>query len=200
LGEHIQLKYETGWVFADSPNGVKSGLDNSLLGLKWRFLDEEHTGISMSVYPQLQVENNTSSASRGIVDLGPNLFLPIELSRDFGRFRLVGEVGYQYFRAQDNEWIVGILGAFQASDDLEVMAELRSFSEKFLNRADVVVNIGLRQRLSERFKLLASVGTGLGNGPQATSFVAYLGVQLMLGHEQKDARSSATSARQFAER
>src|SRR6476660_1209307 len=26
LGEHIQLKYETGWVFADSSNGVKSGL------------------------------------------------------------------------------------------------------------------------------------------------------------------------------
>src|SRR6476659_8902604 len=24
LGEHIQLKFETGWVFADSPDGVKS--------------------------------------------------------------------------------------------------------------------------------------------------------------------------------
>src|SRR5581483_407243 len=55
LGEHIQLKFETGWVFADAPDGVRSGLDDSLLGVKWRFLDQECAGFNMSVYPQLQV-------------------------------------------------------------------------------------------------------------------------------------------------
>ncbi len=195
LGQHVQFKYETGWVSVDSRDGVKSGLDDSLLGLKWRFLDQERVGFNMSVYPQLQVENNTGSAARGIADPGPNLFLPFELSREFGNFKLVGEVGYQYFRTQDNEWVVGILGAVQASENLELMAELRSVSERFLNRGDVVLNIGLRQRLSDRFKLLASVGTGLGNGPEATSFIAYLGVQLVLGQGQTDAQSSANRAR-----
>jgi hypothetical protein len=185
LGDHIQLKYETGWVFADSPDGVKSGLDNSLLGVKWRFLDQERTGLNMSVYPQLQVENNTGSASRGIADPGPNLFLPVEVSREFGKLKLVGEVGYQYFRTQNNEWVVGILGWVQASDSLELMAEVRSFSQKFLNQGDVVVNVGLRQRVNEKLKLLASVGTGLTNTPGATSFIAYLGVQLMLGDEKR---------------
>jgi hypothetical protein len=185
LGEHIQLKYETGWVFADSQDGVKRGLDNSLLGVKWRFLDQEPTGLNMSVYPQLQVENNTGSASRGIADPGPNLFLPVEVSREFGKLKLVGEVGYQYFRTQHNAWVVGLLGWVQASDSLELMAEVRSFSQKFLNQGDVIVNVGLRQRLSEKFKLLASVGTGLTNTPGATSFIAYLGVQLMLGDEKR---------------
>ncbi|MEO8631657.1 MAG: hypothetical protein ABI612_26720, partial [Betaproteobacteria bacterium] len=147
LGERIQIKYETGWVFADATDGVKSGLDNSLLGLKWRFLDQERAGLNMSVYPQLQAENNTSSVARGLTQPGPNLFLPVELSHEFGKLTVVGEVGYQYFRTEDDGWVVGVLGAVQATDALELMAEVRSFSPKFLNRGDVVFNVGLRQTL-----------------------------------------------------
>ena len=44
LGEHVQLKLETGWLFVDSLEGVKNGLDNSLLGVKWRFADQERSG------------------------------------------------------------------------------------------------------------------------------------------------------------
>jgi hypothetical protein len=185
LGDHIQLKYETGWLFADAPDdgGVKSGLDNSLLGLKWRFLDQERSGLDMSVYPQLQVENATGSVARGIAEPGPNLFLPLEFGRDFGNTRLIGELGYQYFRARENEWVVGLLGALEVSDALELLAEVRSYSEKLLNHGDVVVNLGLRRALSPRVKLLASVGTGLTNGPETTTFIAYLGVQLVLGEK-----------------
>ncbi len=185
LGEHIQLKYETGWLFVDAPEGggVKSGLDDSLLGVKWRFLDQERSGVDMSVYPQLQVENSTGSVARGIAEPGPNLFLPVEIGHDFGKTRLIGEVGYQYFRAQENEWVVGLLGALEVSDTLELLAEVRSFSEKFLNRGDVVVNLGLRLALSSKVKLLASVGTGLTNGPETTTFIAYLGVQVLLGEK-----------------
>jgi hypothetical protein len=185
VGEHIQLKYETGWLLSDAPDGsgVKSGLDDSLLGLKWRFLDQERSGLSMSVYPQLQVENSTDSVARGIAEPGPNLFLPLEVGYDFGRTKLIGELGYQYFRTRENEWVVGILGALQVSEALELMAELRSFSENFPNRGDVVVNLGLRRALNPTIKLLASVGTGLTNGPDTPTLIAYVGVQLMLGEK-----------------
>jgi hypothetical protein len=185
LGEHIQLKYETGWLFAEVPQGssAKSGPDDSLFGLKWRFLDQERGSVDMSVYPQLQVENPTGSVARGVADPGPNLFLPIEVSHNFGKTSLIGEVGYQYFRAQENEWVVGILGALEVSDTLELMAEVRSYSEKFLNRGDVVLNLGLRRALSSKVKLLASAGTGLTNGPGTTTFIAYLGVQVLLGEK-----------------
>jgi hypothetical protein len=139
----------------------------------------------MSVYPQLQVENGTGSVARGIAQPGPNLFLPVEIARDFGKTKLVGEIGYQYFHAPQNEWVVGTLGALQVSDALELMAEVRSYSQNFLNRGDVIVNVGLRQALNSRFKLLASVGTGVTNGPDATSFIAYLGIQLALGEDKK---------------
>ncbi len=137
----------------------------------------------MSVYPQLQVENSTGSVARGIAEPGPNLFLPLEVGHDFGKTRLIGELGYQYFRTRENEWVAGLLGALQVSDALEVMAEVRSFSENLLNHGDVVVNLGLRRVLSPRVKLLASVGTGLTNNADTPTFIAYLGVQLVLGEK-----------------
>src|SRR5690349_3559576 len=163
----------TGGGFGDDPNGVTRGRTNSLLGLKWRFLDQEKAGFNMSVYPQLQVENNTGSVARGIANPGPNLFLPVEVSREFGKVTLVAEVGYQYFRADTNEWVVGVIGAVKPNDDLELLAEVRNYSDKFLNRGDLIVNLGLRQALGSHFKLLAAVGTGLTSSPGPTSFMTY---------------------------
>jgi len=189
LGESIQLKYETGWVLASAPGGAatNSGLDDSLLGVKWRFLDQARSGVAMSVYPQLQVENSTGSVARGIAEPAPNLFLPVEIAHDFGKWQLVGEIGYQYFRTLPNEWVAGVLGALQASERLELLAEVRSFTERPFNRGDVLVNFGLRHELSSRFKLLASAGTSVtaASGPEAITFIAYLGIQILLGDETK---------------
>jgi hypothetical protein len=75
------------------------------------------------------------------------------------------------------------LGSLAASDTLELLAEVRSFSEKFLNGGDVILNAGMRLALSSKVKLLASAGTGLTNAPGATTFIAYLGVQVLLGEK-----------------
>lgn len=183
LGDHIQLKYETGWIFAASPDGreARNGLDNSLFGLKWRFLDQETSGVDMSTYPQLHLENNNRSAARGVANPGPNLFLPVSIARRFGRTAVLVEVGYQYSRILPDEWVFGLLGAFYWLEDLELLAEVRRFSETLHSRADVVANVGLRRALGPGFRLLASIGTGVSNGPEVTRFIAYLGIQMMLG-------------------
>lgn len=185
VGERIQLKLESGWVFADAPDGVKSGLDDVLLGVKWRFLDQEHAGLNVSVYPQLQVSNGTGSVARGVATPGPNLLLPVEVSHEMGRVKLVGEAGYQRFHTEDSEWVVGALAAVEVTDKLELMAEVRNFSTRLLNRGDTIVNVGLRQDLGNRLKLLASIGTGLTNTPGATSFIAYVGIQVILGDDKR---------------
>ena len=188
FGDHVQLKYETRWLLSSSEDGggTKSGLDNSLLGVKWRFLDEDRSGLDMSVYPQLEVENFTGSVSRGIAEPGPNLFLPVEVGRAFGNIKLVGEAGYQYFHAGDNEWVFGVLAAMQVSGKLELLAEVRSFSDKLLNNADVIGNVGFRHALTDSLKLVGSVGTGLNNRTDSTTFIAYLGVQWVLGKKAQE--------------
>jgi hypothetical protein len=171
-GEHIQLKYETGYLLTDGTgSGLKGDLDDSLLGFKWRFLDQERAGIDASVYPQLELQNAHRSVTRGAPEPDPNLFLPIEIGRAIGPLRLIAEVGYQYSRSQENEWSAGILGALEVSKTLELLAEMRSISETFLSRGDVIANVGFRQELGVRVKLMASAGTGLRGGPDATHFI-----------------------------
>jgi len=185
LGERIQLKYETAWLrSAPTASGQsESGVDDSLLGLKWRFLDRERAGFDMSVYPQLQIENSGSSVARGVAEPGPNLFLPVEVGLTVGRAKLVGEVGYQYFDARENEWVIGLLSAFRLSEKRELLAELRGVGRGFLDQDDVILNVGLRQELGSRLRLAASVGTGLTHGEDTTSLTAYVGIQLLLNEK-----------------
>jgi hypothetical protein len=185
MGDNIQLKYETGWAYVGPSEGenVRSGLDNSLLGLKWRFLDQKRSQVDVSVYPQLGVENSTGSVGRGIVEPAPNLFLPVEIGHSFGKVKLIGELGYQYFHTQPNEWVVGLLTAMDATESLELMAEIHRDSEKLLDGGDAVLNVGLRTPLGSKIRLLASVGTGLTNKPETPTFIAYLGIQMLIGEK-----------------
>jgi hypothetical protein len=183
LGDHIQLKYETGYLFVSGPgtDGVKHDFDDSLLGIKWRFLDQGKAGVDMSVYPQLDLVNSNPSVRRGVAEPGPNLLLPIEVAHAFGSFTLVSEIGYQYWSEQPNEWVAGLLGAIEVTKQLELMAELRSISEHFLSGGDLIVNVGLRREIVGHLKLLAAAGTGLRSGADTTRFVGYLGFQFFTG-------------------
>src|SRR5438270_10300389 len=71
LGKRIQLKFEIPFVIQGA-NGAptKSGLGNSDFGVKWRFYENPQLGLDISTYPQLEFNNPTASARRGIVDAG----------------------------------------------------------------------------------------------------------------------------------
>jgi hypothetical protein len=195
LGDHIQLKYETGYLVVSGVGGIDSvgsvsgsgsggtrrDLDDSLLGVKWRFLDQDKAKFDVSMYPQLDLVNSNRSVRRGVAESGPNLLLPIEVAHAFGSFTLVSEVGYQYSSEIPNEWVAGVLGAFEVTKQLELMAEIHSASEHFLTGGDLVVNVGLRQEIVGHLKLIAAAGTGLRNGTDTTRFVGYLGFQFSTG-------------------
>jgi hypothetical protein len=183
LGDHIQLKYETGYLVAGGvgSDGVRRDVDDSLLGVKWRFLDQDTAKVDMSMYPQLDLINSNRSVRRGVAEPGPNLLLPVEVAHAFGSVTLVSEVGYQYSSERPNEWVAGLLGAFEVTKQFELMAEIRSVSDHFLSSGDLVFNVGLRQEIVGHFELIAAAGTGLRNGTDTTRFVGYLGFQLLTG-------------------
>ena len=79
LGNRIQLKFELPLAIEESrgPSGhVVAGLGNSLLGVKWRFyahhpkseesgqIDKKEANFGISTYPQLLLNNPTSSKRR----------------------------------------------------------------------------------------------------------------------------------------
>ena len=164
LGERIQLKYELPWIFS-KPEGeeTRDGIGNSVLGIKWRFLDEERQGIAMSIYPQVEFITANSSVERGLVDKGTKYILPVEIERKIGPVNVTGEVGYIFNPENENQWFYGLAFGYQTSKDFEWVGEIFGVTSSNFDWAthDLVFNLGFRWKLTNWLNLNTSAGRSL---------------------------------------
>ncbi len=175
LGERVQLKYEASWVRLQA-KGVSSedGISNSLIGVKWRFLDDEKTGWQMSTYPQYEFRNpHSSSARHGLSDDQNAFLLPFELQKTIGRAGLNLEVGRIFPSHGEGFWIYGLAAGWQATEKYEIAAELHGEGDE-----ELATNLGMRLRCTPHGTLLLSIGRELYNHDEArASLLSYAGWQ-----------------------
>jgi hypothetical protein len=178
-GEHIQLKLDLPWTFVrESGKRWKSGLGTVNAGVKWRFIDSEDHGFSMSTYPQYLSAWLASSKNRGIASPEKEFFLPMEMSTRLGDWRLDAEVGRNFVRHGENEWIAGGIVAHACGADRECLFEVRETHAPHDSRT--LLNFGMRWKLGERLALLASAGREVGaRTDEQQGFLFYLGFQLL---------------------
>src|SRR5260221_5872953 len=123
-GDFIQLKLDVPWVFArESGEPWKSGLGKGDAGVKWRFIDEEQAGYSVSTYPQYTWNILPSSASRGITDTEHEFLLPIEVSKKVGEVGLDAEAGRNFVSRGANQWVLGGIVAPKCGEKIECLFE-----------------------------------------------------------------------------
>lgn len=180
LGSRIQLKYEIPWtvlVSRDAP--AQTGLGNSLVGIKWRFLDKERHGISVSAYPQLEFTHPTSSADKGLVDRGKKLLLPIELARKIGPFETTWEWGYHFRERQKDEWVYGVALGHALWKRLELLGEMHGTALRSFGEDELLFDVGGRLRLTQHTALIYTSGRSM-RGPrrEAPTWFGYIGMQL----------------------
>jgi hypothetical protein len=162
VGERIQLKYEVPWVTLKEEGGrVKGGIGNSLFGIKYRFLDQDRHGIAMSVYPQFEFNNSSSSADRGLVDKGITFLLPFQVEKQIGKLTVNPELGYLFRQKGDNQWIYGLALFYDLSKNLELVGEVHGTANPNLTKHEPVFNLGFRLKLSQTIALNASAGRSL---------------------------------------
>jgi hypothetical protein len=177
IREHIQLNYSVSWIVLDSRDeGTHSGLSNSELAVKWRFLDEGKHGIAISVYPRLIINNPTNSAARGLADKGTAFRLPVQLEKKIGVINFNLEFGHEFRR--DDEWIYGLALKYSEIKGTELLAEIFGTADKDFNRNVVVSNIGIRFEVGAHYSVLASIGRSLHSAPDQPTLLSYLGLQL----------------------
>ena len=163
---------------------------------------EPATNFSISTYPQLYLDNPTRSVPRGVVAPGPNFFLPIEVNARIGPIRLDGEVGYNFGNhALPQSWGRGLLVGHEFTDRTEAYLEL--YDEQDANtlpagqgigqfatggpkQRETTLGLGGRQTLnhSKTLNLLLMAGRSfqaITNTNSQPSWIAYVGVQLLLG-------------------
>jgi hypothetical protein len=180
VGERLQLKVETGWViFRDNVPSTRSGADTALVGVKYRFLDEDRAGVAVSIYPQFQFHHFFSSNDPELVEPGNQYILPLEFSKTFGDWEVNPEIGYLYGTIVSSELFYGAVLAFEGLKPWEPLAEIHVNTSLDGAGSVTLLNAGFRYTFNPRMNLLAAVGHTVTHVAGATTELdTYLGLQL----------------------
>jgi hypothetical protein len=206
-GDRIQLKYELPMAVAtDANNTTRAGLGESLLGVKWRPFEyhrggeaksDENMLFSLGTYPQASINNPTSAVRRGIVENGPQYYLPIEFTAKTGWVNWNGEVGHWFGnKLIPSRWGRGLIAGHEFNDRLELYSEVYDLQDA--NRIgpapkqrELTLDLGGRQSLnhSNKIRLLFMGGRAIQAVTRQNSepnWIAYLGVQFLLGPKEQE--------------
>jgi hypothetical protein len=178
LSKTTQLKIEIPWLVVHTYNQPRiNGLGNTNIGVRWRFRDEgEHHRVALSLYPQIEFNNPTSSVRRGLVDKGPEFLMPLQWQTQVGKFGINGDVGYRFKRGPD-EIIYGVVVGREIKERFELLGEVHGTGPRSaLGESEVVYNFGSRVKLTGHLTLITSAGASL-RRHHDPRFIAYLGIQ-----------------------
>jgi len=154
-GENVQLSVDMPWTFVQESNqSWKSGLGAGAIAVKWRFVDIEDSGFSMSIHPQYMWNWLPSSANRGITAPGRQVFVPFEAATVVGEFGLDAEVGRNFVQQGSNQWIAGFVAGHSCGENVECVGEVRATSAP--HNSQTLVQFGVHWKLNESSFVLAS--------------------------------------------
>jgi Putative MetA-pathway of phenol degradation len=192
VGERIQLTYENAWLRVNNPASqsqpgqlesgkTEFGLGQSNPGVKWRFYDAGESGLSVSVFPQLFLNNPNDAVRRGITSPSSSFLLPVEFSRKFGPIDVDYELGYQFVHKGPDGWLMGLVVGHEFTKKFEVDMELYSQGTFHPSGNQPSIDFGARYKLHNPIILLVMAGRSLeparNNQPY---FLGYFGLQFLL--------------------
>ncbi len=186
LGDRIQLKFEIPYLLEQDGSGqYRKAFGDSLVGIKWRFYQQRHSGgWQISTYPQVEILNPRQSDDGQRVGRSARVLLPFEVTRSVGPIDINLEVGYWIAKRNPDERILGLAvgreftkkleGVFEIYDDVVLGGRSRS----------TTLDLGGRYGLRKNLILLFMGGhriVGSGRDDGQPSFVGYFGLQFLLG-------------------
>jgi len=174
----IQLKLEIPIkVVHEDNNGTAGGAGDLLLGVKWRFFNNEKSQLQLGVYPQLLLPSGDHA--RGLGEGRTAFVLPFVAQKSWGQWTLYGNVGYWWRTAAEtrNYVYAGTVLEREINERLTLGAELSGNSSKERGgRSDFAFNIGGTWKLSTHLNLLFAGGRDIVGDTHA---MAYIGLQVL---------------------
>jgi hypothetical protein len=175
---NIQLKLEIPVaVVQRDDDRTTAGPGDLLLGVKWRFYNDERSQVQLGVYPQLLAP--TGDESRGLGEGRTAFVLPLLAQQSWGKWTVYGNVGFWWQTAAEtrNYFYAGAVLQREINERLELGAELFGNTPKERDgRSDVAFNIGGTWKLSQHLNLLFSGGRDIVGDTHA---MVYIGLQLL---------------------
>jgi hypothetical protein len=207
-GNRIQLMCSPSLAAATDPkNTTRAGLGESQFGVKWRYFEHQRAGepksdenmdFSLGTYPQALINNPTSTVRRGIVENGPQYYLPVEFTARLGPIDLNGEAGRWFGnKLVPSRWGRGLIAGHEFNQRLELYGEIYDLQDA--NRIGSVpkqraltLDMGGRQTLDRggHLRLIFMGGRGIQAVTRQNSepnWIAYVGLQILLGPKEANA-------------
>ncbi len=182
IGDRIQLTYESAWLRVQSPSSpVKYGMGQSNPGVKWRFYDKGESGLNISVFPQLFLNNPNDAVRRGITAASESFLLPIEFSRKIGPVDVNYEMGYQFTHKGRDGGFLGLVVGRDVTRKLELDMEFYYQHTFHPSVNQPTIDFGARYKLHSPVILLLMAGRSLeASRSDQSYFVGYFGIQFLL--------------------
>ena len=182
LGDRIQLTFESAWLRVKNVgDAAKYGLGQDQLGVKWRFYDNDKTGLGISIFPQVTINNPDHSVERGITSGGSSLLLPMEFTKKLGPVDINWEVGFNAVHLGPDGWLAGFVVGHDMSKKLELDAEFYGLGTFNQSNNQQTLGAGARYKLRPPFILLLMAGRSVAAAHNGQPFfVGYFGMQFLL--------------------
>jgi hypothetical protein len=175
---NIQLKLEIPVeTIHDDGDGTASGPGDLLLGVKWRFLNNERSQFQLGTYPQVLVP--TGDHSRGLGQGGSAFVLQLIAQKNWEKWTLYGNVGYWWQAGAENRdySYAGAVLEREINERLTLGVELFGNSPKERGgHSELAFNVGGSWKLNKHLNLLFSGGRDIVGDTHA---MAYIGLQLL---------------------
>jgi hypothetical protein len=174
----IQLKLEIPIkIVHKNNNSTAAGIGDFLLGVKWRFLNNERSQLQLGIYPQLLLP--TADHARNLGEGQPAYVLPFVAQKSWGQLTLYGNVGFWWQTAAEtrNYFYAGAVLERDFSERLTLGVELFGNSPKERGgRSELAFNVGGSWKLNKHLNLLFAGGRDIVGDTHA---MAYIGLQLL---------------------
>ena len=183
VGERIQLTYENAWLRVQNPDFSKTrfGLGQSNPGVKWRFYDAGESGLQISVFPQLFLNNPNNAVRRGITSPSDTFLLPFEFSKKLGPVSVDFELGYAAVHKGADGWLTGLVVGHDFTPKLEGDVELYNQSTFHPSFNQPSFDVGGRYKIHSPIILLFMAGRSLEpTRSNQAYFQGYFGIQILL--------------------
>jgi hypothetical protein len=180
VGDHIQLTLQSAPVLLKRDNhGPVGGFGGTEAAVKWRFFDEQTSGLDMSMFPRVIFNVLQSSVRRGIAENGTRFQIPFQAAKSFGSWHVDGEFGPLASTVGRSEFLYGAVIGYDIANTTGLMAELHGTSRMNLSREVLTANFGLRHEFTKNYVLIVSMGHEIRSPGQPTALMGYFGMQFL---------------------
>lgn len=161
---NVHVHFVTPLAYSSPSAGTtRMGYGDTEVGVKYRFVEQTNALPDIATFPIVEVP--TGNSSRGLGSGSSQIYLPLWLQKDIGKWTIYAGAGYWINHGTRNmNWVFsGILVQYNFSDDLFLGTELfHQTASSVDSRSDTGVHFGGGLPVARNYQVIFSAEAGNG--------------------------------------